>query len=60
MLGRYDIAGENLKKAVKLNNEIRKWAEKNRAFDGMRGMAGFREIVGGDEIAGREPDFVLK
>lgn len=45
MLGRYDIAGENLKQAIGLNGNIRNDAVQNKAFDGMRGRADFKELV---------------
>jgi len=46
MLGRYDIAGENLDHAIKLNGDIREDVLQNKAFDGMRGRADFKEMVG--------------
>lgn len=45
LLKRYDIAADNLKRAIELNEEIRKDARINRAFDGMRARAEFRELV---------------
>lgn len=45
MLGRYDISLENLKRAIEINEDLRKDAMENRAFDGMRGKSEFRKLV---------------
>ncbi len=45
MLGRYDIAGENLKRAIELNEEVRRDVIENRAFDGMRSRNDYRDMM---------------
>ncbi|MGI6669383.1 MAG: tetratricopeptide repeat protein [Acetivibrionales bacterium] len=45
MLGRYDISLENLRRAIGFNEELRKDAMENQAFDGMRGKSEFKKLV---------------
>jgi tetratricopeptide (TPR) repeat protein len=45
MLGRYDIAGENLKRAIELDRSILEDLKVNSAFDGMRGRADFKKMI---------------
>jgi tetratricopeptide (TPR) repeat protein len=45
MLGRYDISIENLKRAIEINEDLRKDAMENRVFDGIRGKSEFRMLV---------------
>ena len=45
LLGRYDIAKDNLRKAIEINDRFKNDAKNNRAFDGMRSKSDFRELV---------------
>lgn len=45
MLGNYEIAIENLRKAIELNNNLKKAANENEAFDSIRNNDEFKNLV---------------